>query len=110
MRAQRQECKGRQRWRAVKPIPRFERRLCSAKRSVERGRIITQLLAGRRELPEIRLLRNLAPPAQSDVAHVEIILEAVIENAQGRFKVRGGKKRQLRAVQLFADAVILTAE
>ena len=42
--------------------------------------------------------------------HLEIILEALIENAQGRFEVRGGKERQRRAVQLFADAVVLTAE
>src|SRR5450631_1830459 len=110
MRAQRKECKGRQRWRAGEPIPRFERRLCSAKRSVQRGRIITQLLAGRRQLRQVRLFRDLAPQAQSDVQNVEIILEAVIENAQGRFEVRGGKKSQRRAVQLFADAVVLTAE
>ena len=96
--------------RTFEPVARLEGRLRAAIRRAQGARVFANFLAGRGQFGQVRLLGNLAPQPQRDLRTLEVLLQAVVEHGQRRLEIVARKQRQRRAVQLFADLVILAAE
>jgi hypothetical protein len=58
---------------------------------------------------QVGLLRHFAPQPGRDLRHGEVLLQAVIEHGERGLKIRGGEQRQRRAMEFFADLVVLGA-
>ncbi len=107
--AQRQEREGFRRRFDVEPFARFERGFRTAVGRAQPVGVLAHAVGRRGELGQLHARAARPPQAHRDLRHAEVFLQAVRQHGQRRFEIGCGEQRERRAMQLFADRVVLGA-